>query len=787
MDTAFHNLDLIDALMQLPCNVYLVDKNGITLNCNQHVVEYLQLSSVEDVIGKSHQELYAKENADRFDATLNQVVETGKAVSIQEFIQLSDGKTYCFHSCKAPLRNFDGEIIGVLGITVNLTEDKTEIAFLKKIIELLPGHVWWIDRTGRMLACNDLLAQHSNFKKAEDMLGKTTIEMLPPEMTEEEKQQAFKSIREADERIMSTEVPFIGEETIHIHGEQKTYFSAKRPIKDLDGEVTGLIGIAQDITELKAAQEKAEYASQVKSEFIENMSHDFRTPITGMLGEAEYIEQHAKDHNIRESGRFLKEGAKQLLRLANDILDFVSLDNQNFCEPEIVFDPAEMVKQVIALMRVSLKHKSLDIDVEINPNVPKAVRGYGKYFERIVNNLVGNAIKFTPEGSVKVCLRAEDQTSHEVALILAVEDTGIGIPSNKFNEIFEQFYKISASHKGLYDGSGLGLFAVKQYLSKMQGHIDVESIVGKGSTFIATIPFEKAVSAETVTIDFTKSRAQTEEPVKNQNDSVVIQLHPGQDILARVLVVEDSPLPARAVIRLLHEYNCEVKLVKTGEEAVKAALKRRYDLILMDIGLPKMNGIEATRQIRALPAHNDVPIIALTGHIRGDKKPECLEAGMQEVYSKPLTRHQLKSMMDKYVDTHKSEGKYAMKTPFASHVLDINAMMEQFLTEDPAQLIDMFEVALDYLPQEMKRLQTAVAKQDLDTIKACVHSLKGGVAYLAAPDCSELITNWDNILRTEQPTQPSLDSMLQQIEQSLNQLCEAMQQAIDLIKENKED
>jgi PAS domain S-box-containing protein len=902
------HLNFLDVLMQLPCNVYWVDKQGVTLGCNQNVADFLKIDSVDDVIGKTHQELYGKELADQLDALLHKVVSTGKSIQVQEYAKLTDGRTYCFQSYKAPLKNDQGDIIGLIGISFDITKDKTEINFLKHIITMLPGHVWWTDEKSQVLGCNlqmaktfgfdsveevlgmtafdllkasnnlpeqsqwaedidqndisaiesgkaiemeeqlkidgkihsyltskvplndldgniigligvaqdqtetknereilkhvlailpghiwwtdkdsvilgcnDLMAQRFGYAEAKDLIAKSTFELMPDDLTLEEKRKFTEDLDNIDKQVMETEVPFIGEEFIEIDDELKTYYSHKRPIKDLDGNVSGIVGIAQDITDLKAAQEKAERASHVKSEFIANMSHDFRTPITGMLGEAEYIETHASDKEIQECGKFLREATQQLLRLTNSILEFVSLESGHIDEPVTVFNPVEVLEQVMTLMRVSLRHKDLEFSLHVSSGVPKIVKGYAQSFERIVNNLVANAIKFTAHGFVNLHLSVCSEISDEVTLKLVVEDTGMGIPANKYEEIFEQFSKISASYQGLFDGTGLGLYAVKQYVGQMQGRIEVDSIVGKGTKFIVSLPFDKAEAALAVPLKIKKSNA----PIQVNQESCVVQLHPVQHKKAKVLVVEDAPLPARAVIRLLHDFDCEVKLVQSGEEAVKTVLKKPYDLILMDIGLPGIDGVEATRQIRALPHHNAMPIVALTGHVRGNKLPECIEAGMQEVYSKPLSRNQLKSLLTTYVETNSTEGIEPMKTPFPKHILDIDGMMALFLAEEPVQLLDMFEVAIDYLPEELQSLKKAVDDGNIEAIKASLHSLKGGVAYITAPECNDLISNWDETLRHENLDKSALQGMYANIEESLETLRKAMQQAVALIQKPK--
>jgi PAS domain S-box-containing protein len=906
MDIENSSKVLLQLLMQLPCHIYWEDINGVTLGCNQQVADFLGFDSPKDMVGKSREELYPKSDVEPLNNLLKTVASSGQPISIQEYANLSNGRTVCFQSYKAPLTDEGNNVIGLIGISFDITQDKTEINFLKNLINILPGNIWWTDIEGKMLGSNLQMSQAIGFSRPEDLIGLDHYALLDPEIPETKKQDIIKKINQNDEKVLNTGVVFKGEEevvcngkntvylstkaplrdlddnivgivgvsqditenknereilrhilsilpghvwwknlsgeiqgcnylmarrlgfedidhiigkkTIHLfsnklsdseknkvtvvtekidqqvmcdgqpfEGEEegevdgiiRTFYSQKVPLKDLDGNITGLVGIAQDITELKETQEKLKAANEVKSEFIANMSHDLRTPITGMLSESEYIEEHAKDDEVRICGKYLKEATQQLLRLSNDILEYVSLESGHFDEPITVFNPIEVVENVVTLMRVSMRNKNLTFKVEIGASVPSVVKGYGQYFERIVSNLIANAIKFTSNGFVAVNLHIAAETSDEVTVKLTVEDTGVGIPADKYEEIFDQFAKLSSSYQGVYKGSGLGLYSVKQYIGQMQGHIKVESVVGKGTKFIVTLPFDKAQAAQTVQLNFDRVTA----PVEiNQESCEITQLDTSVNKKIKILVVEDSPLPARAVMRLLNDYNCEVKLIETGEEAVKAALKKHYDLILMDIGLPGIDGIEATKQIRALPENNDAPIVALTGHARGKHEAACMEAGMQNVYTKPLSRHQLKSLFKTFVDQDNQEAPSEIQLDVEKYILDIDAMLEQFAVQNPLQLLDMLEATLDFIPKEIKQLKQAVYSNNLARIRIIVQDLKGGLAYIVAPECNDLILRWDNVLRYEDPVKDSLNNMFQQIEQALGVLQSSIEKVVGVLK-----
>jgi|GEM_PF-454650 len=899
---------ILQLLMQLPCHIYWEDLNGNALGCNQSVATYLGFGSPDEMIGKSREEIYPKSNIEQLDRLHKQVVSEDQSITTIEEVHLPNGKTIAFQSYKAPLKNEAGEIIGLIGISFdiskvgyenkalknviemmpgniwwkgvdgrllgcnlemahsmgfssveealgldshslmskslpkdvqkntinkislndnlvlnenkifkgeevvfnngkstvylstkkplkdskgnvigllgiaqNITDKRNELESLKNILTLLPGHIWWRDKSGAFLGCNQLMAKHMGFDSAKDLIGKKSIDLVSDKVSLEDKKRIVEDVERIDKRIISDGEIFEGEEVGEIDGERRVFYSQKLPLRDLDGKITGTIGIAQDITELKETQKKLEAANEVKAEFIANMSHDLRTPITGMLGETEFIEERAKDPEVRECGKYLKQATQQLLRLSNDVLEYVSLESGYFDEPIGVFNPIEVIENVMTLMRVSLRNKKLDFKTDIAPDVPKVVKGYGQYFERIVSNLVANAIKFTEAGFVSVSLLVTSQASDEISLQLIVEDTGVGIPANKYDEIFDQFAKLSSSYQGVYKGSGLGLYSVKQYIGQMQGHIKVDSVVGKGTKFIVDLPFDKAQSAQTIELNF--DRVVAPAIIKpDQASCEITLLDTSINRKAKILVVEDSPLPARAVIRLLNDYNCEVKLIESGEDAVKAALKKRYDLILMDIGLPGIDGIETTRRIRALPENNDVPVVALTGHARASHQTACIEAGMQEVYSKPLSRHQLKSLFNNFIDNKNEAESTDLQVEVEKYILDIDAMLDQFAVSNPSQLLDMLEATLDFIPKETKQLGDAVQAINLEKIRIIVQDLKGGLAYIVAPECNDLIVRWDSILQHEDLKKDTLDRMLEQIKRSLDDLNDSIEKVVGVLK-----
>jgi two-component system aerobic respiration control sensor histidine kinase ArcB len=677
----------VQAIMPLPWLIYWENTENIILGCNHSTATLLGYAGVDDIVGKSHGDIFSNSDSEQYHSQLHRVFNLEQMICDQEVVQKRDGSFIFLQSIKAPWRNEKQEIIGFINISFESNQDKPDIHFLKN----------WFTR----------LKSHCFQNNTDDKFSDT-----------------FQN--------------------------------------------------AHQLTALDNTQKNNQRA--VNYEWIEQISHDLRNPLMSILGESQGIETDAHTQELRESARCIQEVTKQLLGIADDVVEYMRLD-AGYCDQVMnPFDPVEVIQKVIMLMRFAMKSKSLGYKLEIDPKLPSVVKGYGQYFERIVSGLLANAIQCSQTGLVTVYLLMIGQTSDEVTLKLMVEDTGPGLSSNPYKEILEQRSTVSSSKDADGERSALGIYFVKNYVGKMQGRIEVNSSIGKGSQFIVTLPFIKALAAATVDINHFRNQA---EPVASYSTSCEItSLDTSKNRKIKVLVVEDSPLPARAVLHLLNDYDCEVKVVESGEDAVKAVINKRYDLVLMDIGLPGIDGIEATRQIRALPVHHDTPIVALTGHIREEKKPDCLKAGMQDVYSKPLMRQQLKKMFETYVYQKENIAAKALQMRIDPSILDIHAMQERFAMSNPLQLVGVLEPALEFIEENIEKIALAIQTKDVEALEWIVFNLKGSLAYVVAPQCHHLLIEWDRAFKQKLFENTVLYEMMIQIQEALSILKDAIESVL---------
>ncbi len=366
-----------------------------------------------------------------------------------------------------------------------------EISFLKRILALVPGTLFWKDIENRYLGCNNNLATILGLASPSDIAGKTNDELLESEM-------AIITNR-IDKYVLETGRTYVVEEVgFDANGEEAIYLVTKVPIFDDKGEVAGLLGISLDITQRKKAEreviqakEKAEAANQLKSEFIRNMEHDIRTPFSGILGLTKHLAETEQDGERKDLLGSIASSAKELLDYCNSILDFSKVDAGTL--PIICkrFDLFELISCVINMESPTAHLKALELTCEYSNDCPEFLIGDRYRLQRILINLIGNAIKFTEQGFVKLAIKAmPSKTSRHMIMQFIIKDSGIGMPQEKQDMIFERFARIEPANRGRYAGQGLGLKVVKQFMDELDGDIDVTSKVGEGTTFICTIPFK---------------------------------------------------------------------------------------------------------------------------------------------------------------------------------------------------------------------------------------------------------------------------------------------------------
>lgn len=659
-------------------HVWMMDRQGKYVVANPAFLSIKKLDPAR-VIGHTAPEIFPSELSAQYMAADLQMMRDKKSEMREDLIvDSTTGQAVTMELSKIPLLNAQGECIGLAGIARDITarkaaqaEVKHQEAQLSALIHSIQDHIWVINPEGRYQIGNKAFLD-SHALKQSDLAGKTPIDIFG-----KERGMRYMASNAAVMQGGQTEV----REDVAPHpktGEPMYLELIKTPMLNSQGECTGLVGIARDITPRKQvevalmqAKDSAEAAERAKAEFLANMSHEIRTPMNAVIGMSDLLLETPLNDEQREFADTIRNSSDQLLSLINDILDFSKIESGHLSLEQVPVALADCVETALDLTAKPATSKGLDLLYWIDDEVPRTVLGDATRLRQVFVNLISNAVKFTQQGEVVVTLTRRMGEHGEALLHASVRDTGIGIPADRLNRLFQVFSQVDASTTRNYGGTGLGLAICKRLIGLMGGRIWVESDIGAGSNFQFEIPLH-AVQTGPIAWSSTSD-----------------QKLAGK----RVLVVDDNATNRRIIDLQTTRWGMHPVSVASGEQALALLASGEYfDVALLDVQMPGMDGYELARLIREKYSASELPLLVLTS--QGMDGVRSRELGVAQTLSKPIKSAQLIAALSRVLDRSASSQRATSSASVPTSMPAPLAAITQPAAPAKAKLADRFPLRI---------------------------------------------------------------------------------------------
>ena len=645
--------------------------------------------------------------------------ETPSAQAVFRVIGPGGGRRWLHGRYQLNARSDDGLLV-IDGIASDITERRVaELAVassearLRAIFETVGDSIITIDGFGFIEGANRAACRLFGYE-ADEMIGRNVALLMPEPDHSAHDGYIRRYIATGHGRVIGG-----GREVVALRRNGEA-FPAELAVGvlRLGDEKPSFVGVLRDITErkgiqdaLRAAKEAAEAAGNAKAEFLAMMSHEIRTPLNGVLGMIGLLEDGEVPADQRRYVDAARRSGEALLTILNDILDFSKMEAGRLDLVPAPLDIGRLAADVVEELGASAREKTISLTVEVGSGVPTRILADGGRVRQVLLNLVSNAVKFTHRGGVRVVLSAA------VAKVrVEVIDSGIGIPEEARGRLFNRFSQVDSSTSRRYGGTGLGLAIARRLVELMGGEIGVVSAPGSGSTFWFTVPGDSPPAED---------EAPTE-PVGAERDCVGRPRMPARwRAGGRILLVEDSETNRLVATTILEKAGYRVETAEDGVEAVAAVSEGRFDLVLMDIAMPEMDGFQATAAIRALPdpVLAAVPIIALTANALVGDRAHCLAAGMDDYLPKPLPKAQLLAMVERFLGRPAiASAGVAARSPEAGPAFGaLRSLIQDIPAEVLGHIIDTYVADAR---TRLGRMDEAIANRDLAALEREAHPIK---------------------------------------------------------------
>ncbi|WP_422923015.1 ATP-binding protein [Singulisphaera sp. PoT] len=725
---------------EAPVLLFTLDPKGVVTLAEGRALGTLGMTS-NGVVGRSIHDLYAEHP--------KVLSDLARALKGEAFIECAEMNGAFLEGHYSPLRGPAGEDRGVIGVTVDITERRrTEgrVRMFAALVENSGDFIAMADADGKVNYINPAGRALVGLEGRGPLPARTIAEFLDDSTRAVIENEALPAVARDGHWVGSGQLlGSLGSARVDV---QINLFLVREAE---NAPPLCLAAILRDVTErtrveqeLTRARDAAEAGSRAKSEFLANMSHEIRTPLTAILGSSDMLQDRSLPESLRTMAlQTISRNGEHLLQIINNLLDLSKLEAER-AEPEITTaSPAAIMAEVLSSLNVQARGKGIELVASAEGPIPRQFETDPTRLRQILFNLIGNAIKFTSTGTVSVKLGIESPSVRSVGnLVIGVRDQGIGMTAEQVAHLFTPFYQADSSHTRVFGGTGLGLYISQRLAESLGGHISVESEVGVGSCFTLRLP---------VKVDSVEELFNTDDDLfavigtrSAMDDSLIGPLR------GRLLLVEDSRDNQRVVSYYLERLGLEIEIAENGRAAVDMATSCHYDLILMDMQMPELDGYAATRLLRKRGYSR--PIVALTAHALTGDAEKCYAAGCDDYLRKPVEWERLSATLRRHLEPGGDATRDEANDMFSSNSAEWSSHDDSPLVSEFAGDPGFMELVRDYvddLKLRIPELQGHAEGGRLDSLGAAAHNLKGSGGMYGYSELSEIAGLLEDAIREQ--------------------------------------